>query len=172
MFQSRVSFIHILISCGNVINIKISPPPPFFFKAIYVPLSEYHRGICSARMVPISQSANRLLRFRDGTADVTYCADVTLFLHATSGGLSLTVAFSFLRANFLCFIALNAIWPHFLGTKLRFYQIVCPLNTLNKTNWREMAKKKKLVFWRESRIVGRRLIIVNKSIKETLLQKI
>ena len=35
----------------------------------------------------------RTLTFRDGTADVTYCADITLFLHATSGGLSLTAAF-------------------------------------------------------------------------------
>ena len=34
--------------------------------------------------------------FRDITADVTYCADVMLFLHATSGGLSLTAA------NYLC----------------------------------------------------------------------
>ena len=33
------------------------------------------------------------LMFRDRTADVTYCANVTLFLYATSGGLSLTVAF-------------------------------------------------------------------------------
>ena len=56
-----------LISGGNVINIKISTTKlplrhvsPIFFKAIYVPLSEYHRGICSARMVPISQSAHRL----------------------------------------------------------------------------------------------------------------
>ena len=56
-----------LISWDNVINIKISTTklplrhvPPLFFNAIYVPLIEYHSGICSARMVPISQSAHRL----------------------------------------------------------------------------------------------------------------
>ena len=27
-------------------------------------------------------------------------------------------------ADFLRFIALNAIWPHFLGTKLLFYPIL------------------------------------------------
>ena len=31
--------------------------------------------------------------FHDRTADVTYCAEVTLFLHPTLGGLSLTAAF-------------------------------------------------------------------------------
>ena len=39
--------------------------------------------------------------FRDRTADITYCADVTLFLHATSDGLSLIAAL-FLR-RFLAF---------------------------------------------------------------------
>ena len=66
MFQSSASFIF-FISWGNIINIKISTTklplrhvPPIFFNAIYVPLIEYHKGICSARMVPISQSAHRL----------------------------------------------------------------------------------------------------------------
>ena len=36
----------------------------------------------------------RMLMFLDGTGDVTYCADVRLFLHATSDRLSLTAAFS------------------------------------------------------------------------------
>ena len=71
------------------------------------------------------------LTFRDGTADVSYCADATLFLHATSGGLSLTAAFFLCR--FLHFIALKAIWAHFLGAKLCFHPILYPLNTLNKT---------------------------------------
>ena len=61
--------------------------------------------------------------FRDRTADVPYCADITPFLHATSGRLSLTAAF-FLR-RFLTFITLNAIWAHFLG-----HPILYPLNTL------------------------------------------
>ena len=38
------------------------------------------------------------------TSDVTYCADVTLFLHATSGRLSLTAAFCLRRClAFYCF---------------------------------------------------------------------
>ena len=66
------------------------------------------------------------------TFRVTYCTGVgvVLFLHATSGGLSLIVAF--FCADFLHFIALNAIWPHFLGTNCVFYPILCPLNTLSK----------------------------------------
>ena len=33
------------------------------------------------------------LTFHDGIADITYCANIMLFLHAMSGQLSLTVAF-------------------------------------------------------------------------------
>ena len=45
-----------------------------------------------------------MLTLRDKTDDVTYCADVTCFLHATSGGLSLTVAFFLCRFFvFYCF---------------------------------------------------------------------
>ena len=46
-----------------------------------------------------------MLTILDGTADVTYCADVTcFFLHAMSGGLSLTAAFSLHRfLAFYCF---------------------------------------------------------------------
>ena len=72
-------FFIIIISCGNVINVKISTTKLplkhvllffffFFFKVIYVPLSEYQRGICSAQMVPISQSAHRLICFSQGLA--------------------------------------------------------------------------------------------------------
>ena len=75
----------------------------------------------------LSKITARMLTFRDRTEDVTYCADVTPFLHATSGGLSQTAAL------FLRFIVLNAIWPHFLDTKLRFYPILCRLNTLNNS---------------------------------------
>ena len=38
-----------------------------------------------------------MLTFRDRTADVTYCANITLFLHAKSRGLSLSVVFSLRR---------------------------------------------------------------------------
>ena len=37
----------------------------------------------------------------------------------------------FYFANFLHFIALNAIWTHFLGSKLRFHPILYSLNMLN-----------------------------------------
>ena len=60
---------------GNVINVKISTtklplrhvPPIFliFLKCIYLPLSKYYKGICSARMVPISQSAHLLYKQQD-----------------------------------------------------------------------------------------------------------
>ena len=66
------------------------------------------------------------LTFRDRIADVTCSADVTVFLHATSGALSL--------------IALNVIWAHFLD-EMGFHPILYLLNTLNKTKWREMARK-------------------------------
>ena len=69
--------------------------------------------------------------FRDQTADVTYCANVTLFLYATSGRLSLTAAF--FLCPFLAFFALSAIWSHFLGAKPRFHPLVYLLNMLNKT---------------------------------------
>ena len=72
----------------------------------------------------------RTLMYGDRTADVIYYADVTLFLHATSAGLC-----SIFCGYFLRFIALNAIWPHVLGAKLRFHPILYPLNSLNKTNW-------------------------------------
>ena len=62
-------------------------------------------------VVYLSEITTRTLTFRDRTADVTYCADVTLLLHATSGGLSLTAAFFW--TNFSRFIALNAIWAQF-----------------------------------------------------------
>ena len=41
------------------------------------------------------------LTVSDRASDVTYCADKTLFLHATSGGLSLTTVFFCLA--FYCF---------------------------------------------------------------------
>ena len=84
-------------------------------------------------VVYLSEITATTLKFRDQTSDVTYCADVTccmdvtLFLHTTSGGRY------FFCADFLRFIALNAIWANCLGAKLRYHQILYPLNTLNKT---------------------------------------
>ena len=48
----------------------------------------------------------------------------------------------FFCADFLDFIALNSIWPHFLGTKLRFYPILYPLNTLSKSKLMLNGKEK------------------------------
>ena len=59
----------------------------------------------------LSKITARMLTFGDRTADVTYCADVTLFLHTIN----------------------NIISHQFIGTKLRFYRILCRLHTLNKT---------------------------------------
>ena len=92
--------------------------------------------------IPLTFSVGKTLTFCDRTDDVTYCADVTLFLRTTSGGLSLTAAFfwtDFSRR----FIALNAIWAHFLGTKLCFYPMLYLLNTLIKTKLTRNSKKKK-----------------------------
>ena len=52
----------------------------------------------------LSKITARMLTFRDRTADVTYSTDVTPFLHASSGGLLLTAAFSLCRClAFRCF---------------------------------------------------------------------
>ena len=44
-------------------------------------------------IVYLSEITATTFTFRDRTADVTYYADVTIFLHATLGGLSSTAAF-------------------------------------------------------------------------------
>ena len=54
-------------------------------------------GLKGLRCSILSKITAMMLMFRDRIADVTYCADVMLFLHATSGGLSLTAAFSLRR---------------------------------------------------------------------------
>ena len=80
-----------------------------------------------------------MLMLWDRTADVTYCADLTLFLHEMSGGLSLTAPVS-LRPFFAfhCFKCYMASYSH-------------------------------VIFWRASQRVVRSLIIVNKSITENLI---
>ena len=74
----------------------------FFFFFVNSGLKVLPKGLkCSI----LSEITVRTLTFHGGTGDVTYCADVTFFcfffLHATSGGLSLTAAFSLCR--FLAF---------------------------------------------------------------------
>ena len=82
-------------------------------------------------VVYLSEIMAMTLTFHDRTADITYCADATLFLHATSGGLSLTAGFFLQR--FFAFYCFKCYLAHFLGAKLRFHPILYPLNTLNKT---------------------------------------
>ena len=62
--------------------------------------------------------SSRTLMFRDRTADVTYCADVTLFLHATWDRLSLTGAF-FLR-RFLAFYCFKCYLASFVRCETAF----------------------------------------------------
>ena len=68
--------------------------------------------------------------FRDRTADITYSADVTLFLHDCHW------LRHFFYADFLRFIALNAIWARVLGAKLRFNTILYPLNRNSILHWK------------------------------------
>ena len=56
--------------------------------------------------------------------DVTYCAAVTLLLHATSGGLSLTVAFSLCR--FLAFYCFKCYLASFSRYKIMFLPNIMP----------------------------------------------
>ena len=56
--------------------------------------------------------------FRDRTADITYCADVTLFVHEMSGWLSLTAAFYLHR--FLAFRFFKCYLGSFSRSKTMF----------------------------------------------------
>ena len=102
-------------------------------------------------MVCLSEITVRTLTFRGRTADVTYCADVTLFLHATSGRLHTMPTAAFFWTDFSRVIALNVIWAHFLGTKHCFYPIVYLINTLNKNKLTRNGKKKVSFLMRESK---------------------
>ena len=72
----------------------------------------------------MSKITARMLTFRDRTADVTYCADVTLFLHTTSGGLSQTAAFSLRR--FLAFHCFNCYLASISRYKTTFLPNIMP----------------------------------------------
>ena len=86
----------------------------------------YPKGL---NVVYVSEITATTLTYRDRTTDVIYCADVTLFLHATSGGLSLTAV---LR-RFLAFYCFKCYLGSFSRSRLRFHPILYPTNTLNKT---------------------------------------
>ena len=75
------------------------------------------------KVVLLSEVTATTLTFRDPTADITYCADVTLFLHVSR---TVTDCGIFFYTDFSLFIALNAIWTHFLGAKLRFSPNIIP----------------------------------------------
>ena len=72
----------------------------------------------SVNVVYLSEIMAMTFKFRDRTADVTYCADVTLFLYAMSGGLSLTAAF-FLR-QLLAFFCFKCYFGSFSKCKTAF----------------------------------------------------
>ena len=50
-------------------------------------------------VVYLSDITTTTLTFRDRTADITYCADVTLILHAKSGGLPCLCPFCNVQEN-------------------------------------------------------------------------
>ena len=78
----------------------------------------------------LSKITVRMLTFRDRTDDVPYCADVTFFffcfffLHATSGGLSQSVAFSLRR--FLAFHCFKCYLASFSRYKTTFLHNIMP----------------------------------------------
>ena len=109
----------------------------------------------------------RTSTFSDQTSDVTYCSDVTLFLHATSGRLSLTAAL-FLR-QFLAFYCFKCYLAAFSRCKTTFSPNTIPPKHTEQDQIDMKWLAKMLVFWCVSRRVGRRLIIVNKVIKKNLL---
>ena len=72
----------------------------------------------------LSKITARMLPFRDRTADVTCCVNVTLFLHAMSGGLSLPTAFSLRR--FLVFHCFKSYLASFSRYKTLFLPNIMP----------------------------------------------
>ena len=118
----------------------------------------------TVKVVYLSEITVTTLTFRDRTADVTYCADVTLFLHATSGGCHRFRHFlwpDFLRC-ITCYLGSFSRW------KTAFSPNNTPQDTLNKTKIDAKWLEVKFVFWFSdvNRRGGWNLIIVNKSIKE------
>ena len=104
------------------------------------------------------------LTFRDRTTDITYCADVTLFLQVTSGGLSLT---AFFLRPFFAFYCFKCYSGSFSSCKTAFSPNIIPPKHVKQDQIDAKWLGKKFIFWCESRRAGRSLIIVNKSIKET-----
>ena len=101
------------------------------YSPLFYELSAKSHAQKSLNEVYVSENTATTLTFRDRTANVTYCTNVTIFMHASSGGLWLTGIF--FCADFLRFIALNTIWANFRGGKLHFHPLVYTLSMLNKT---------------------------------------
>ena len=76
-------------------------------------LRSYPKGF-KCRILVRNYAQDIILMVDSRTAGVTYCIDVTLFLHATSGQVSLIEVFVSSP------ISLNAMCPHFLGATM-FY---------------------------------------------------
>ena len=77
----------------------------------------------TVKVVYLSEITVTTLTFRDRTADVTYCADVTLFLHATSSGCH---RFRHFYAPISCVVLLYMLFGLILGGKLHFHPIIHP----------------------------------------------
>ena len=75
----------------------------------YLGLHSYQKGL-KCRILVRNYAEHVYVTFRDRTADVTYCADVILFVHTTSGRLPLITAFFFF-GDFSCFNRLYATKP-------------------------------------------------------------
>ena len=75
---------------------------------------------------PLLKITTRTLTFRDQTAEVTNCADVPLFLHATSSGLSLTATFFLRRFLAFCCFKWYLASVSSLGANCVFTQIIPP----------------------------------------------
>ena len=108
----------------------------------------------------LSEITATTLTFRARTAGVTYCADVTLFLHSTaSSGLSLIAAF-FLR-RFLAFYCFKCYLASFSRCQTVFSPNMIPLKHAEQEQIDAKCPEKKF----DS--AGGSLIIVNTNIKET-----
>ena len=95
------------------------------FQTVSIRFSNIHclRLICLSlpkgwrRCILVWKCVKRL-KFPVKTADVTYCSDVTHFLHVTSGRLSRTL-------SFLALYCFNIYLASYSSYKLCFYLIVC-----------------------------------------------
>ena len=115
----------------------------------------------------LSTITARMLTFRDRTADIIYCADLTFFLHTMWGGQSQTAAFSL--SQFLVFHCFKCYLASFSWYKTVFLPDIVPPKHAEQDQIDAKWLEKKIDFQRDSRRIGRSLTIVNKNIKEMLI---